>query len=76
MSLPQAIQIPIIKATDESLKGYGYLIDDYETSEVEIVTWPKQGWREIDEGTGNEAGYTQGSFDIWWDGNVLYGQNV
>ena len=29
----------------------------------------------IDEGTGNEAGSTQGSFDAWWDGSTLYGQN-
>ena len=75
MSSPEAIEIPLIKATNESLKGYGYLIDNYEKSDVEIVTWPKQGWREIDEGTGNEAGYTQGSFDIWWEGPILYGQN-
>ena len=75
MSSPQAIQIPLIKATNESLKGYGYLIDSYENSDVEIVTWPKQGWREIDEGTGNEGGYTQGSFNIWWEGPILYGQN-
>ena len=40
-----------------------------------MVTWPKQGWREIDEGTGNEAGYTEGSFDTWWEGSTLYGQN-
>ena len=55
----QAIEIPLVKATNETLKGYGYLIDSFENSDVEIVTWPKQGWREIDEGTGNEAGYTE-----------------
>jgi len=75
MSSLKAIQIPLIKATNESLKGYGYLIDNYESSDVEIVTWPKQGWREIDEGTGNEAGSTKGSFDTWWEGEILYGQN-
>ncbi len=71
----QAIEIPLVKATNETLKGYGYLIDSFENSDVEIVTWPKQGWREIDEGTGNEAGYTEGSFDTWWEGSTLYGQN-
>ena len=75
MSSLKAVQIPLIKATNESLKGYGYLIDSYENSDVEVVTWPKQGWREIDKGTGNEAGSTNGSFDTWWEGEILYGQN-
>ena len=75
MSSIQAIEIPLIKATNDSLKGYGYLIDSYEDSDIEIVTWPKQGWREIDKGTGNEGGATEGSFDTWWDGSTLYGQN-
>ena len=75
MSSPEAIEIPLIKGTNENLKGYGYLINNYEKSEIEIVTWPKQGWREIDEGTGNEGGSTNGSFDTWWEGNILYGQN-
>ncbi len=75
MSSTQAIEIPLVPATNESLKGYGYLIDNFENSEVEIVTWPKQGWREIDGGTGNEAGSTEGSFETWWEGNILYGQN-
>ena len=75
MSLTQTFEIPLIKATNESLRGYGYLIDSYENSDIEIVTWPKQGWREIDKGTGNEGGATEGSFDTWWDGSTLYGQN-
>ena len=75
MSSIQAIEIPLIKATNDSLKGYGYLIDSYENTDIEIITWPKQGWREIDEGTGNEGGITEGSFDTWWDGSTLYGQN-
>ncbi len=75
MSSAQAIKIPLVKATNDSLKGYGYLIDSYEDSDIEIVTWPKQGWREIDDGTGNEGGATEGSFDTWWKGSTLYGQN-
>ena len=75
MSSTQAFEIPLIKATNESLRGYGYLIDSYENSDIEIITWPKQGWREIDKGTGNEGGATEGSFDTWWDGSTLYGQN-
>ena len=75
MNKSEAVEIPLIKATNETLKGYGYLIDSYENSDIEIVTWPKQGWREIDKGTGNEGGSTEGSFDTWWDSSILYGQN-
>jgi ureidoglycolate lyase len=75
MTATQAIEIPLIMATNDSLKGYGYLIDTYDHSDIEIVTWPKQGWRDIDQGTGNEGGTTEGSFDTWWEGSTLYGQN-
>ena len=37
MSDPKAVEIPLIKATNESLKGYGYLIDNYEERKIEIV---------------------------------------
>ena len=75
MTSSEAIEIPLIEATNENLQSYGYLIDNYKKSEIEIVTWPKQGWREIDEGTGNEGGSTEGSFDTWWEGETLFGQN-
>ena len=53
--MTKEIEIPLVKATNENLKGYGYLIDSFENSDIEIVTWPKQGWRDIEEGTGNEG---------------------
>ena len=65
MTLVQVLEIPLIEATIESLKGYGYLVDSYENSDIEVVTWTKQGWREIEQGTGNEGGVTEGSFDTW-----------
>ena len=76
MSSSDAVEIPLIKATNESLKGYGYLIDSYESSDIEIVTWPKQGWRDIEEGTGNEGGTTEGPFEAWWEQNILYGRTT
>ena len=38
MSSADAVEIPLIKATNESLKGYWYLINSYENSDIEIVT--------------------------------------
>lgn len=65
----------VVKATPESLKGYGLLVDDYNGFKLEIVTWPKPEGRPIDVGTGNEAGTKSGIFDFWWEGDFFYGKN-
>ncbi|MBV7331350.1 ureidoglycolate lyase [Chloroflexi bacterium TSY] len=67
--------VPLVRATADSLEGYGQLVDDYRGFPLEIVTWPAQGWRVVDPGTGNEAGTTSGRFDFWWEGDVLFGRN-
>ena len=69
------VDVPLVRATDENLEGYGRLVDDYQNYELEIVTWPVRGWRKVDPGTGNEAGTTFGNFDFWWEGDVLFGKN-
>ena len=68
-------EVPLIRATAESLKGYGCLVDDPATFDIEITRWPQQGWRPIDEGTGDEGGYVEGTFKCAWKGDVLYGEN-
>ena len=35
--MTKEIEIPLVKATNENLKGYGYLIDSFENSDIEIV---------------------------------------
>jgi hypothetical protein len=70
------VDVPLVKATAESLKGYGALVDDYRDFPIEICTWPAQGWRPVDPGTGNEAGTTTGTFEFWWEGDFLYGRNT
>ena len=75
MSSISKTEIPLIEATNKSLEGYGYLVDNFDKCEIEIVTWPKQGWRNIEEGTGNEGGTTEGPFETWWEKNILYGKN-
>ena len=32
ISSAEAVEIPLIKATNETLQGYGYLVDNYDTS--------------------------------------------
>jgi len=36
---------------------------------------PVQGWRQLDPGTGDEAGTTEGSFDVEWKGHFFMGKN-
>jgi len=73
-SLP-TVDVPLIVATDLSVREYGCLVDDPDSFQIEIVRWPAQGWRPVDEGTGDEAGYVEGVFHGEWKGNVLFGSN-
>jgi len=68
--------VPLVRATERSLAGYGRLVDDWRNFPIEIVIWPKPGWRDIDPGTGNEGGTTSGVFDFWWEGETMYGRNA
>jgi ureidoglycolate lyase len=68
-------EVPLIRATEESVKGYGCLVQDPNELEIEITRWPQQGWRPIDEGTGDEGGWVEGTFKCNWAGDVLYGEN-
>ena len=69
------VRMPVVEATDAALEGYGRLVDDTNACKVEIVRWPAQGWREVDEDSGDEGGTTQGVFVSEWRGDVLYGRN-
>ncbi len=68
-------QVPLIRATDDSVSKYGCLVENPESFKIEIVRWPAQGWRPIDEGTGDEGGFVEGTFSTEWHGDVLYGAN-
>ena len=67
--------VPLIAASDCSVKEYGCLVDDPGGIEIEIVRWPAAGWRPIDDGTGDEGGYVEGIFHGEWKGDILYGAN-
>ena len=67
--------MPVSKASAEALRGYGCLVDSAEDCKVEIVRWPAQGTRPVDEDTGDQAGTTEGVFVCEWQGDILYGRN-
>ncbi len=70
-----SFDIPLRRATAESLSGYGELVSDPEARAVEIVPWPAPGRRPLDPGTGDQGGTTEGIFEFWWSGDVLEGRN-
>ena len=37
---------------------------------------PLQGWRQLDPHTGDEAGTTEGDFEVHWQGDFFYGKNL
>jgi ureidoglycolate lyase len=69
--------LPVIMATEESLAGYGKLVSksEYLNYPIEIVRWPAPGWRQVDEGTGDEAGTVSGDFEFYWEGDFFKGKN-
>src|SRR4051794_23563981 len=69
------VSMPIIDATDETLRGYGRLVASPEDCPIEIMRWPAQGTRPVDEDTGDQGGTTEGIFAAEWRGDILYGRN-
>ncbi|MFQ5971062.1 MAG: ureidoglycolate lyase [Alphaproteobacteria bacterium] len=70
------VEVPLVEATPENFTPYGRIERSFDRAEVEIVTWPAQGWRPVDPGTGNEGGVTEGRFEVWWEGDILRGRNT
>lgn len=73
--------VPLVPATNEALKGLGYLVHDPDEHTVEggtfeIKQWPQPGWRKMDPGTGDEAGTTEGDFEVEWQGDFFQAQNL
>jgi len=68
-------RIPIIEANPETVKGYGWLVDDPADTKLEITRWPAKGWRPVDTDSGDEGGVTEGIFSSEWKGDILYGRN-
>ena len=72
--LPTVV-MPVIDVTPASLAGYGHLVDDPRSCRIEIVRWPAQGRRPVDDDTGDQGGTTEGVFVSEWRGDILYGRN-
>jgi len=75
MGVRRAHEAPLVVATDASLRGYGCLVSDPNTFPIEIVRWPAQGWRPVDENSGDQGGVTEGLFEFAWRGETLFARN-
>jgi ureidoglycolate lyase len=71
----QAHETPLVATTDESLSGYGRLVDDPKSFPIEIVRWPAQGWRPVDANSGDQGGVAEGVFEFEWRGETLFARN-
>lgn len=71
----QVYETPLIDAGDANLEGYGRIVDDPANFPIEIVRWPAQGWRPIDDHSGDQGGVTEGIFEFRWRGETLYARN-
>ncbi len=69
------VAMPVVDATDETLRRFGRLVDDPDDCPIEIVRWPAMGSRPIDTDSGDQGGTTRGLFISEWKGNILYGRN-
>jgi ureidoglycolate lyase len=71
----RAHRVPLIDATDESLRGFGHVVVNFAQEPVTIVTWPQPDWRPIVAGTGNEGGIVEDCFAMQRHGEIQHAVN-
>jgi len=71
----RAHETAVAAASDENLRGLGCLVDEPQSFPIEITRWPAQGWRPVDDNSGDHGGVTEGLFEFWWKGETLYARN-
>ncbi|XP_052226178.1 uncharacterized protein LOC127841397 [Dreissena polymorpha] len=67
--------VPIVMATEETLKGYGTIVTNFDETKVEITPWPVKGWRPLFSGTGDSGGEISGEFLYKWTGEYCTALN-
>src|SRR5579871_195138 len=65
----------LVTASEASLEGLGQLVREPRTHPIEIVRWPAQGWRPVDDGSGDQGGVAEGLFTFEWRGQTLHARN-
>jgi ureidoglycolate lyase len=73
--VPQFHEAPLTDANNTTLDGYGCLVDDTENFPIEIVRWPAQGRRPIEQNSGDQGGVAEKLFEYCWNGENLYARH-
>jgi ureidoglycolate lyase len=68
--------VPLMRASAESLRGFGRPITDFATAGCDITPWPVSGWRPLCPGTGDEGGFVEDVFRLGRRGRVQFAENV
>ncbi len=71
----RVVRARALRATEQSLVGYGHFVDDFARAEVTIVPWPVRGPRPLVPGTGIEGGTVEDRFVMERRGQVQYAVN-
>jgi len=69
------VDIPLTRLTPETFEGFGRVVTSFDQADVDIVTWPAQGWRPVESGTGNQGGVTSGEFEVHRAGGLMHARN-
>jgi hypothetical protein len=68
-------KVKLVVANEETLKGYGKIVTDFDKEEVEITPWPVNGWRKLYPGTGAMGGIVCGAKRAI-NGSLSHGKNT
>ena len=71
----KVFETSLVPVTAESIKGYGHIVESPKDFPIEILRWPAQGWRPVDDNSGDQGGVTEGIFEFWWKGDTLFARN-
>jgi len=69
------VEVPVISGTEETLKDYCNIVENYNDTKVINNKWPKVKGRPIDDNTGDQALPTEGIFEFKYDEKFCYAKN-
>ncbi len=72
----RVFDVPLVRATDSNLAGFGRLVRDFASAGCDITPFPLSGWRRLVEGTGDEGGVVEDVFELARVGRVQFAVNV
>jgi len=70
-----AHRVPMVAASNDSLRGMGRLLDGFDPTDVVLVPWPTSGWRPLVPGTGAEGGTVVERFEMTREGGLQFAHN-